>query len=128
MSIPNKERGTIMEREICFRIPSVCRKERIISVDYIGVSGDFLKFKIKSCDPDFTVAAHRWLTERDLLPYVTTKVFRGFTAVVNKQGRLGIACYHEGDSIPYSSYLGVYLATADSFGVKERMMKEIGMV
>lgn len=117
-----------MDREICFRIPSVCRKERIISVDYIGVSGDFLKFKIKSCDPDFTVAAYRWLAERDLLPCVTSKVFRGFSAVVNKQGRIGIACYHEGDSIPYSSYLGVYLALADSYGRKQEMMKDIGMI
>lgn len=117
-----------MEREIHFRIPSVCRKERIISVDYMGVSGDFLKCKIKSCDPDFTVAAHKWLAERDYLAGAKTKTFRGFTAVVNRLGGIGIACYHEGDSIPYSSYLGFYLAIADSYGQKQEMMEDIGMV
>ena len=117
-----------MEREICFRIPSVCRKERIVSVDYIGVSGDFLKFKIKSCDPNFRVAAYRWLTERGLTGGAKTKSFRGFTAAVNWRGNIGIACYHEGDSIPYDSNLGAYLAIADSYGVKQEMMKDIGMV
>lgn len=117
-----------MEREVCFRIPSVCRKERIISVDYMGVSGDFLKFKIKSCDPDFRAAAHVWLAERDLLAGAKTKSLQGFTAAVNRQGKMGVAYYREGDSIPYDSHLGVYLAIADSYGVKQEMMKDIGMV
>lgn len=117
-----------MEREINFRIPSVCRKERIISVDYIGASGDFLRLKIKSCDPDFRVAAYKQLIERDLLADTKTKTFRGFTTAVNRQGGIGITCYREGDSIPYDRNLGLYLAIADSYGVKEEMMKDIGMV
>lgn len=117
-----------MEREINFKIPTACMNERIISVNLIGQSGGFMRVLVKSCDPDFEVAAHKWLVERDLLAYAKTKSIQGFTAAVNRQGKIGIARYHEGDSIPYNFNLGVYLAIADSYGKKLEMMKDIGMV
>ena len=118
-----------MEREICFRIPSVCQKERIISVDYMGVSGDFLKFKIKSCDADYRIAARKWLEKH--IPQdgcYTTTMRRNVTVVKNRRGEIGIAIYKEGDSIPYSLDLGESLALADSYGLKQKMMKDVGMV
>lgn len=117
-----------MEREINFKIPTACTNERIISVNLIGQSGGFMRLLVKSCNPDFKAAARVWLAERNLLAGAKTRVLQGFSAVVNRQGNIGIACYHKGDSIPYDSHLGVYLAIADSYGVKQEMMKDIGMV
>lgn len=117
-----------MEREINFKLPTICMNERIISVNLIGQSGGFMRLLVKSCDPNFRVAAHGWLAERDLLAGAKTKSLQGFTAAVNRQGKMGVAYHREGDSIPYDSHLGVYLAIADSYGVKQEMMKDIGMV
>lgn len=118
-----------MEREINFKIPMACMNERILSVSLVGQSGGFMRLLIKSCDADYKVAARKWLHEHAPREgWYTAMSRRNVTVVKNKAGDIGIAIYREGDSIPYSRDLGESLALADSYGLKQRMMKEIGMV
>ena len=118
-----------MDRVINFKIPMACMNERILSVTFVGQSDGFMRVHIKSCNPDYRVAAREWLQEH-ILPeglYTTTRR-RNVTVVKNRRGDIGIAIYREGDSIPYSLELGESLALADSYGLKQEMMKDIGMV
>lgn len=118
-----------MEREINFKLPMACMNERILSVNFVGQSGGWMRVRIKSCDADFKVAARKWLVEhvppQGMCPVVRR---RNVTVVKNRSGNIGIAIYREGDSIPYSQELGEALALADSYGIKQQMMEDIGMV
>lgn len=117
-----------MKREISFRIPTVCRNDRIVSVDFVRQTDGYMTLVIESYNSDFKVGAKNWLLARDLFPY-RERVRSGHAiAVVNKFGGLGISSYREGDEIPFDETLGTLLALADSFGVKQEMMKDIGMV
>lgn len=118
-----------MEREINFKIPVACMNERILSVNFISQSGRFMRVLIKSCDADYRIAARKWLEKH--IPQdgcYTTTMRRNVTVVKNRRGEIGIAIYKEGDSIPYNLDLGESLALADSYGLKQKMMKDIGMV
>lgn len=122
------ERET-MEREVNFKLPIFCNDERILSVSLVGQYNGYMRVLIKSCDADYRIAARKWLEKH--IPQdgcYTTIVRRNVTVVKNRRGEIGIAIYKEGDSIPYSLDLGESLALADSYGLKQKMMKDIGMV
>lgn len=118
-----------MKREISFRIPTVCKNDRILSVSLMRQANGYMTLLVESCDADYKVAARKWLQEHAPREgWYTAMSRRNVTVVKNKAGDIGIAIYKEGDSIPYSLDLGESLALADSYGLKQKMMKDIGMV
>lgn len=123
-----KERGIPMKRVLNFALPDSYRNERIISVKLDQQSKSAMRLMIESCPLDFKVAARKWLEEHFNLGDWCTTRRRNVTVVKNRIGDIGIAIYHKEESILYDPGLGELLALADSFRVKEEMMKDIGMV
>lgn len=117
-----------MKRIVYFSLPDSYQNERIISVKLDRQRKGEMWLMIESCPSDFRAAAREWLEEHFNLGDWCTIRRRGVTVVKNRMGDVGMAIYREGDSIPYNPGLGEMLALADSFRVKEEMMKEIGMV